>query len=196
MERVEILVVCTGNACRSPMGAVLLQRRLDDRGVDAQVRSAGTMPWSRGVTADAGAVMREYGLDVDGHGKQELTHELVDGADLVLGMTRNHVAYTVRRFPGARDRTFMLGELVRLGSASGRRGPDERVVDWARRVDGMRPPDAHWGRSTDEVDDPAGEPIEFYRRTATLLDRWVTELVELIAPAPYHQRSSPSEGAT
>ena len=41
----------------------------------------------------------EYGLVVDGHGKQELTPEIVDATDLVLGMTRNHVAYTVRRFP-------------------------------------------------------------------------------------------------
>lgn len=164
------------------MGAVLLQRRLDERGIEAQVRSAGTMPWSAGVTNDARAVMAEYGLVVDGHGKQPLTDELVERTDLVLGMTRNHVAYTVRRFPALRDRTFMVGELVRLGRAAGPRDADEPVGQWAQRVSATRPPDGAFGRSTDEVDDPAGEPIEFYRRTAALLDGSFVEIVELIAP--------------
>lgn len=164
------------------MGAVLLQHRLDEHGLEARVRSAGTMPWSSGVTADARAVMGEYGLVVDGHGKQELTPEIVDATDLVLGMTRNHVAYTVRRFPDARDRTFMVGELVRLGRDVGARRVDEGVREWAARVSVAREGDGTHGRSTDEVDDPAGEPIEVYRRTATLLDRSLTEIVELLTP--------------
>jgi protein-tyrosine phosphatase len=184
LERVEILVVCTGNACRSPMAAVLLQHRLDERGVDARVRSAGTMPWSAGVTADATAVMGEYGLVVDGHGRRKLTSDLVGPAELVLGMTRNHVSYTVRQFPDARHRTFMVGELARLGRAAGPRRHYERVSDWAQRVSRTQRPDRGYGRSTDEVDDPAGEPIEFYRRTAALLDRSLTEIVEMLAPAP------------
>ena len=164
------------------MGAALLQHRLDQHGFEARVQSAGTMPWSAGVTDDARAVMVEYGLEVDGHGKQALTHELVEDTDLVLGMTRNHVAYTVRRFPELRDRTFMVGELVRLGRDAGPRERQESVREWARRVSATRPPDDALGRSTDEVDDPAGEPIDVYRRTATLLDRSLTEIVELIAP--------------
>ena len=179
---IDILVVCTGNACRSPMGAVLLQHRLDEHGLEARVRSAGTMPWSSGVTDDARAVMEEYGLVVDGHGKQELTTELVDATDLVLGMTRNHVAYTVRRFPDVRDRTFMVGELVRLGRDVGPRRSGEAVRDWAERVSAARAGDGAHGRSTDEVDDPAGEPIDVYRRTATLLDRSSTAIVELLTP--------------
>jgi protein-tyrosine phosphatase len=163
------------------MGAVLLQHRLDERGVGARVQSAGTMPWSAGVTADAAAVMREYGLVVDGHGRRPMTPELVEATDLVIGMTRNHVAYTVRRFPDLEDRTFVVGELVRLGRAAGPRWSDEPLAAWARRVARMRPTDGAHGRSTDEVDDPAGEPIEFYRRTAALLDRSLTEIVELIA---------------
>jgi protein-tyrosine-phosphatase len=179
---IDILVVCTGNACRSPMGAVLLQHRLDERGVDARVQSAGTMPWSSGVTNDARAVMDEYGLVVDGHGEQALTHELVEATDLVLGMTRNHVAYTVRRFPDARDRTFMVGELVRLGQEVGGRRAGEAIREWTARVSAARAADGVHGRSTDEVDDPAGEPIDVYRRTATLLDRSATAIVELLTP--------------
>jgi protein-tyrosine phosphatase len=164
------------------MGAVLLQHRFDERGIEARVRSAGTMPWSSGVTDDARAAMEEYGLLVDGHGKQELTADMVEATDLVLGMTRNHVAYTVRRFPDARDRTFMVGELVRLGRDVGGRRPDESVRAWAARVSAARGGDGVHGRSGDEVDDPAGEPLDVYRRTATLLDRSSTAIVELLTP--------------
>jgi protein-tyrosine-phosphatase len=164
------------------MGAVLLQHRFDERGIEARVRSAGTMPWSSGVTDDARTVMGEYGLVVDGHGKQELTPDIVDATDLVLGMTRNHVAYTVRRFPEARERTFMVGELVRVGRDVGARRAGEGVRDWTARVSAARAADSVHGRSTDEVDDPAGEPIEVYRRTATLLDRSSSAIVELLTP--------------
>ena len=81
-----------------------------------------------------------------------------------------------------RDRTFMVGELVRLGRDVGARRVDEGVREWAARVSVAREGDGKHGRSTDEVDDPAGEPIEVYRRTATLLDRSLTEIVELLTP--------------
>ncbi|MFL6242324.1 MAG: hypothetical protein ACJ73V_04805, partial [Acidimicrobiia bacterium] len=45
------------------MAAAILQQRLAERGVEARVTSAGTMPWSSGATAPAVEVMRERGLD-------------------------------------------------------------------------------------------------------------------------------------
>src|SRR6478609_7079712 len=75
-------MVCTGNACRSPMAAAILQERLAERGVDARVTSAGTMPWSSGATAPAVEVMREHGLDISGHENRQVTRELVEEADL------------------------------------------------------------------------------------------------------------------
>src|SRR5204863_5456150 len=92
---IDILMVCTGNACRSPMAAAILQQRLAERGVDARVKSAGTMPWSSGATGPAVEVMREHGLDISGHENRQMTRELVEEADLVLGMTRDHVSIAI-----------------------------------------------------------------------------------------------------
>jgi low molecular weight protein-tyrosine phosphatase len=177
-------MVCTGNACRSPMAAAILQQRLAERGVDARVTSAGTMPWSSGATDPAIAVMREHGLDISGHENRHLTRELVEEADLVLGMTRDHVAIATARSPGARGRTFLVGELARLGADVGPRSASEPVALWTERAAAARPLRRPLGRAVDEIADPVGEPIEVYRRTAAELDDRLTEIAALLAGVP------------
>src|SRR5437879_8642651 len=127
-------MVCTGNACRSPMAAAILQQRLAERGVEARVKSAGTMPWSSGATGPAVEVMREHGLDISGHENRQVTRELMEEADLVLGMTRDHVSIAIARSPSARGRTFLVGELARLGAEVGPRRATEQPAKWAERA--------------------------------------------------------------
>jgi low molecular weight protein-tyrosine phosphatase len=177
-------MVCTGNACRSPMAAAILQQRLAERGVDARVTSAGTMPWSSGATAPAVEVMREHGLDISGHENLQLTRELVEQADLVLGMTRDHVSIAIARSPSVRGRAFLVGELARLGAAVGPRGATEPPAQWAERAAAARPRRRPLGRAVDEIADPAGEPIDFYRLTAAELDDRLTEIAALLAGVP------------
>jgi protein-tyrosine phosphatase len=188
---IEVLVVCTGNICRSPMGEVLLRAHLGVHGVPARVRSAGTLAWGGGATDHAVAVMREHGLDLSGHESRQLDRALVESADLVLGMTRNHVGRVGGLVPDAADRTFLVGELVRLGGDVKRRG-GEPLRAWAGRVAGTRPrrapsgPDAIGavvvGRVEDVVPDPVGEPLAVYRATAARLDRDLRALASLLAP--------------
>src|SRR2546430_8645185 len=159
-------MVCTGNACRSPMAAAILQQRLAERGVDARVTSAGTMPWSSGATGPAVEVMREHGLDISGHENRQVTRELVEEADLVLGMTRDHVSIAITRSPSARGRTFLVGELARLGAEVGPRGATEPPALWAERAAAARPHRRPLGRALGEIADPVGEPIDFHPRTA------------------------------
>ena len=177
-------MVCSGNACRSPIAAAILQQRLADRGVDARVTSAGTMPWSAGATEPAVEVMREHGLDISGHENRQLTRELVDQADLVLGMTRDHVSFAVARSPATAGRTFLVGELARLGGQVGPRNASEPLARWAERAANARPPKRPLGRAVDEIADPVGEPIEVYRRTAAELDDRLTEIAALLAGVP------------
>ncbi|HEV3133072.1 MAG TPA: hypothetical protein VG348_00035 [Acidimicrobiia bacterium] len=177
-------MVCTGNACRSPMAAAILQQRLTERGVEARVTSAGTMPWSSGATGPAVEVMREHGLDISGHQNRQVTRELVEQADLVLGMTRDHVSIAIARSPSARGRTFLVGELARLGAEVGPRAATEPPAQWAERAAGARPHHRPLGRAVDEIADPAGEPIDFYRRTAAELDDRLTQIASLLAGVP------------
>jgi protein-tyrosine phosphatase len=166
------------------MGAAILERRLAERGVDARVTSAGTRPWNAGATDHSVTVMREMGLDVSAHENCQVTPELVERADLVLGMTRQHVNFVTDRCPEAADRTFLVGELARLGGQIGPRSESESLSEWAERVSAARPPLYPLGRAVDEIDDPVGLPIKVYRDTAAVLDQRLTEIAALLAGVP------------
>lgn len=88
----RVLVVCTGNTCRSPMAAALLETLFEGAGTAAEVRSAGTAA-ARGWPAhpNACAVAAEAGLDLSGHASQPLTPETLAWADVVIGMEMGHV---------------------------------------------------------------------------------------------------------
>jgi protein-tyrosine phosphatase len=163
------------------MAAAILRRRLADRGVEARVRSAGTRAWDVGATAGAVEVMREHGIDLSAHRGCQLTAELVAEAELVLGMTRDHVAIAAARCPQAAAHAFLVGELVRLGREIGPRASSEPVSAWAARAAARRPPRRPVGRAVDEIADPVGLPIEAYRRTAARLDADLTSLAGLLA---------------
>ena len=163
------------------MGEALLRAHLEARGLDAHVHSAGTLAWGGPATGSANLVIRERGLTIEGHLSRPLTDDLVAGADLVLGMTREHVWRVTRAGNDAGARAFLVGELARLGVAAGARRPAESVRGWAARVDALRP-DGPIGRAGDEVDDPMGEPITVYRKTATRLDRDLARIASLLAP--------------
>ena len=65
----RILLVCTGNICRSPLAAALLERALVERGIEGiAVASAGTGAWD-GAPVSEGAYLvgLERGLDLSGH---------------------------------------------------------------------------------------------------------------------------------
>lgn len=95
----NILVVCTGNICRSPMGEVVLRKVLDERGYDAVVTSAGVSTEETGNPIDrrAASVLSEKGYSVPrGHHAHRATGDELRRADLVLAMTAGH-ARSLRR---------------------------------------------------------------------------------------------------
>ncbi len=111
----EVVFVCYGNICRSPMGEALLQRALDERltpGHDWIVTSAGVgatdgTPASRG-TKD---VLAARGIDFRRHRARYLTPAIARNAALLVCMEAMQVEQ-VRRMVDDPDRVVLLGDGV------------------------------------------------------------------------------------
>jgi protein-tyrosine-phosphatase len=119
----HILLVCTGNTCRSPLAEALLRTKLAERGVDGvEVSSAGTGAWD-GAPASEGAylVALEHGLDLSAHRARLLNKEVASTADVILTMARHHRARVEQL--GATGKAHLLGEYA------GRTGPAAEVRD-------------------------------------------------------------------
>ena len=83
----NILIVCVGNICRSPLSEFLFRQRLGKIGVNISVSSAG-LGALVGQSADEKAIelMTEHGHDISMHIARQLSEELVKQNELILVM--------------------------------------------------------------------------------------------------------------
>lgn len=107
----EILVVCIGNICRSPMAEAMLKRALPS----CTVRSAG-LGALVGHQAEpiARKLMKARGFDISKHRARQLEPWMVEAADLVLVMDKKQKRYIEVDFPVAKGKVFRLGEPNRI----------------------------------------------------------------------------------
>ena len=107
----RILIVCTGNVCRSPMGEGLLRKLLreENRHGEVVVESAGTHALD-GSAASLEAIdtAAEDGVDIRGHVARSITKRLVDRADLILTMEPEHADRLVDDYPEAESRVHLV----------------------------------------------------------------------------------------
>jgi protein-tyrosine phosphatase len=104
----NILILCTGNICRSPIAEAVLRERLNSP--ETLVSSAGTAALV-GYPADPLAleVSKRFGFDLSLHSARQATTPLLLAADLVLVMTRAHAEWVHERVPPLRGRVQLLG---------------------------------------------------------------------------------------
>lgn len=126
----EILVVCTGNICRSPVGAQLLAASLDRRGVSVTSAGVGAVVGS-GIGEGMLDALGRAGISAGPHEARQATEALISDIDLVLTMDTDQRSWILGRVPAALRRAYTLREFALICGFLRESGE----VNWPVRLD-------------------------------------------------------------
>jgi protein arginine phosphatase len=92
----KIVVVCTGNTCRSPLAAALLQNIRPSWNIRSAGVSAGN---GKPASTNSQAVAKELGLSLSDHASQDLSQSLMEWSDCILCVSQTHANLVSMRYP-------------------------------------------------------------------------------------------------
>ncbi|WP_082500629.1 arsenate reductase/protein-tyrosine-phosphatase family protein [Agreia sp. Leaf244] len=205
VESFQILTVCTGNICRSPIMEQLLRARLPRSTASITISSAGTnaLPGQE-MTPEAREISVSYGGDPGQHQAAQLTRQLIERSSLILTATREHRAAVVSLHPRASRYTFTLKEFARVSAVAnevrdqthvGGATPGSVVTDLAR-YRGFAVPPIEPG--DDDIVDPYRRSHSIYELVGREIDQTMDSVVSAFAAAwhePSALRDLPAGGA-
>lgn len=108
----NILVVCIGNICRSPVAEALLKDALKNKGAKNYNISSAGLGAMVGHEPDKVVceLMLEKNMDISGYRATQLNHQMIRGADLILVMESKHKDLIEHKEASAKGKVFRLGE--------------------------------------------------------------------------------------
>lgn len=102
----NILVICIGNICRSPMAEALLQQRFPEKNIDSA--GIGALV-GNGADPASIKIMQDQNIDITDHIAKQMDEYLAHKADLIFTMSDSQTKWIEERWPFCRGKTFKLG---------------------------------------------------------------------------------------
>lgn len=156
----KVLIICSGNICRSAMAEVLARKLFQEKGFSrVEVDSGGTL----GIVGEPAAAFAveaacESGCDLSGHRSKALTASQLDEADYLLAMAPEHAREVILRRPAYRDKIVKLWEYT------------------------------NWGRRLSSIADPVGRTYDVFVSCRDdileCLENWISEVIKKHATPP------------
>jgi protein arginine phosphatase len=145
----RVLIICTGNQCRSAAAAAILEKLAREAGVEVEVLSAGTHAWDDiPAQPETIAAARGRGYDLARHRSRPITRALLQNVDVVLAMAGTHVRWLAAVDPQAPVQLF---KPYCEGRAAA--GDD------------------------DDIPDPVGQPLDVHERCVGDIESLLVQLV-------------------
>lgn len=184
--RPHVLIVCRANQCRSPMAELLLRRKVEERGLDIEVSSAGSAADDgRPMHQLAQATLVKHGINPAPWSSRRLTPDLLATADLVLAVDTVELRTIGHALPACATRSFTALQFARLASVmapltSASSEEFARTLHDAAAIARGRvsPPESV------DIADPIRKGRRAFERCAVILDAALTEMMHAFAGAP------------
>jgi protein-tyrosine phosphatase len=113
----SILLVCTANVCRSPLAEALFKQHLPAKHIASAGIKVDALGYG-GRPADVGAIdiAKQFLLNLEQHGAQQLTAELAEQFDLILVMNPTHQQQVLETAPTLGAKTLLVGQWIGLSA--------------------------------------------------------------------------------
>lgn len=188
----NVLFVCIGNICRSPLAERLLDLRLKQAEADQSyaARSAGVRALKgRAMHPESARTLAEFGGSAEGFVSRQLTASIAAEADLILTATRDVRSDVLEELPQALRRTFTITEFVALAEVdleqgARRAGGMSAIIERCSHARGSLQPEFY------DIDDPIGRSTETFNRVAGVIDDQVYRLTRVLAREAAAQEQS------